>query len=140
MSTAVLFLVKHQNTICDGDETHTFSGGLAFYFLIYPVKSDILPTIKQFQNFTIDKEPYWQNNPDSFNSKTIIYNERTFAEHESDVFSMIKIKKNTKVFIQKTIICGPLIPLEGIISYRLFFGFEGNLEEFEFMFNLADVS
>ena len=139
MSTVVLFLVKHQNIICDGDETYTFPDGLAFYFLIFPVKPEISPTIKQFQNFTIDSEPYWQNIPGSVNSQTTIYNERTFAEHENEVFLKVKKNKNTKMFVQKTIICGLTIPSKGIIVYQLFFGFEDTVEEFEFRFSLADV-
>ena len=139
MSTVVLSLVNRQNTIFDGENIHTFPDGLVFYFIVYPVKTNISPTIKQYQNFTIDKEHYWQNTPGSYNSHTVIYNERTFIEHEPEAFSIINIKKNTKFFVQKTIICGPSLSSEGIVHYQLFFGYGNTLEEFNFMFNLKDV-
>ena len=139
MSTAVLALVKHQNTINDGETLHTFPDGLVFYFIIYPANPDIYPSIKQYQNFFINNDPYWQNIPNSYNSQTIIYNERTFAEHEPEVFSRIKLKKNTIAFVQKTVIYGTVIPSEGIVTYRLYFGFGATLEEFEFRFRMRDV-
>lgn len=139
MSTAVLAMVNRQNAVFDGEQVHIFPDGLEFYFIIYPVNTDIFPTIKQYQNFTIDKEPYWQNIPGLYNSHTVIYNERTFIEHEPEALSIIKMIKNTKVFVQKTIICGQPLPSEGIVSYQLFFGFGETLEEFEFRFNLTDI-
>ncbi|MCL1928661.1 MAG: hypothetical protein FWG07_07725 [Treponema sp.] len=139
MSTVVLALVNRQSTIFDGENIHTFPDGLVFYFIIYPVNTNISPTIKQYQNFTIDKEPYWKSTPGSYNSHTVIYNERTFIEHEPEAFSIINIRKNTKAFVQKTIICGPSLPSEGIVHYQLFFGYGKTLEEFNFIFNLKDA-
>ena len=139
MSTAVLALVQQQNTIVDGETLHTFPDGLVFYFIIYPLNHNITPAIKQYQNFTIDREPYWQNIPNLYNSKTIIYNERTFAENEHDAFILVKLKKNTNAYIQKTILCGPEIPPESIITYRLYFGFGETFEEFEFVFKMGDI-
>ena len=139
MSTVVLALVNRQNTIFDGEQGHTFPGGLEFYFIIYPLTPNVDPTIKQYQNFAINKEPYWQNVPGSYDSYTVIFNERTFAEYEPKAFSKINIRKNSKFFVQKTTICGPPLPSEGIVTYLLFFGFGETLEEFEFRFNLMDV-
>ena len=139
MATAVLALVNRENTIDAGNQIHTFPDGLVFYFIIYPINSDLSPAIKQFQNFTINREPYWQNVSDTCDSLTVIFNEKTFAENEPEAFSLINIRKNSNVYIQKTIICGAPLPSEGIISYHLFFGFNNTLEEFVFSFNLKDV-
>jgi hypothetical protein len=140
MSTTVLSLVERQNSIFDGKQTYTYPGGLAFYFVIYPSNENgSAPSIKQYQNFTIDGEPYWQNASGAYDSYTVIYNLRTFEEQESAARAKITIRKHAAVFIQKTIICGAPLPSQGIVSYPLFFGFGQTLEEFEFRFNLKDV-
>ena len=139
MSTVVLALVTRQNTINDGKQIYTFSDGLVFYFIIYPSNFGSIPAIKQNQNFTVNGEPYWQNLPETCDSQTIIYNAKTFEEQEPNAFSKIKLRKNTSVYIQKTVICGAPLPSEGIVTYRLFFGVGQTLEEFEFRFNLKDV-
>ena len=139
MSTVVLALVTRQNNITDGSQTYTYADGLVFYFIIYPNQSGLYPAIKQYQNFTINGEPYWLNSPGSYDSHTIIYNEKTLSEQEPEVFQKIKIRKNTNALIQKTIICGDTLPSEGIISYHLFFGFGQILEDFEFVFSLKDL-
>jgi hypothetical protein len=107
--------------------------------VIYPSKTDAYPSIKQYQNFTINGDPYWQNVSGAYDSYTVIYNERTFEEQEPDAFVRLNVKRNANAFIQKTIICGPPLPPRGIVVYPLFFGFGQTLEEFEFRFNLKDV-
>jgi hypothetical protein len=140
MATIVLALVERQNYISDGDHTYTYPGGLVFYFVIYPSgQQDAAPSIRQHQNFTVNGEPYWQNASGAYDSQTIIYNERTFAEHESQVSSRITIRRNANALIQKTIICGAALPPQGIVEYPLFFGFGRTLEEFEFRFELQDI-
>jgi len=139
MSTAVLALVERQNSIFDGNLTHTHSDGLVFYFVVYPSNEDVSPSIKQYQNFAIDGEFYWQNVSGAYDSHTVIYNERTFREQEPDIFDRITVRKNANALIQKTIICGPPLPPDGIVAYPLFFGFGQTLEEFEFRFKLGDV-
>ncbi|MDR2662450.1 MAG: hypothetical protein LBC31_05585 [Treponema sp.] len=139
MSTTVLALVERQNFIFDGKQTYTYPDGLAFYFVIYPSEENGVPSIKQYQNFTIDGELYWQNASGAYDSYTVIYNARTFEEQETAARAKINIRKSTPVFIQKTVICGAPLPSQGIVSYLLFFGFGQTLEEFEFRFNLKNV-
>ena len=139
LSTVVLALVKSQNQINDGKQVHVFPDGLVFYFIVYPSQSNSNPAIKQFQNFSIDGVFYWQNIAETCDSHTVIYNEKTFMEQEPEVFQMLAIKRNTGALIQKTVICGAPLPLQGIVVYPLFFGFGETLEEFEFKFNLKDI-
>ncbi|MDR0598739.1 MAG: hypothetical protein LBG84_01475 [Treponema sp.] len=140
MSTAVLALVERQNYIFDGEHTHIHPDGLAFYFVMYPSSpSGAVPSIKRYQNFTVNGESYWQNTPGSYDSFTVVYNQKTFEELEPQISAKIAIKQNTKVFIQKTVICGLPLPSQGTVLYPLFFGFGQSLEEFDFQFNLKDV-
>jgi hypothetical protein len=140
MAAAVLALVERQNYIFDGDNTYTYADGLVFYFVIYPSgQRDVGPSIKQHQNFTVNGEPYWQNATGAYDSQTVIYNERTFAEHESQALSRVNIRRNANALIQKTVICGAALPPQGIVQYTLFFGFGRTLEEFEFRFDLRDI-
>jgi hypothetical protein len=139
MSTTVLALVERQNFIFDGKQTYIYPDGLAFYFVIYPSGENSPPSIKQYQNFTINGELYWQNASGAYDSYTVIYNARTFEEQEAAARAKINIRKNTPVFIQKTVICGAPLPSQGIVTYPLFFGFGQTLEEFEFRFNLKGV-
>ena len=138
MSTAVLALVSRQNYINDGTKTYAHPDGLAFYFVIYPSQSDAYPAIKQYQNFTVNGEPYWQNTPGTCDSYTVIYNEKTFEEQDPEAFAKTALRKNANAFIQKTVICGNPLPPKGIVAYTLFFGFGQTLEEFEFRFTLPN--
>jgi hypothetical protein len=140
MSTVVLALVERQNYIFDGTQTFTHPDGLVFYFIIYPQDpNDTYPSIKQHQNFTINGEPYWQNASGVYDSHTVIYNETLFEEQGGTALSKISIRKNSSALIQKTVICGAPLPPRGIVQYPFFFGFNQNLEEFEFRFNLQDI-
>jgi hypothetical protein len=132
--------VERQNYIADGANTFTHPDGLVFYFVIYPSgEGGSYPSIKQYQNFTVNGELYWQNATGTYDSQTVIYNERTFEEQEGDVFARIGMRKSTNAFIQKTVICGAPLPPQGVVVYPLFFGFGQTLEEFEFRFNLKDI-
>jgi len=139
MSTVVLSLVKRQNYINDGNQTFSYPDGLVFYFIIYPFQAGNYPAVKQYQNFSINGEPYWKNIPAACDSYTLIYNLKTFEEQEPEVFKKTSIRKNSNPLIQKTVICGDPIPPDGIVSYLLFFGFGQNLEGFEFTFALKDI-
>jgi hypothetical protein len=140
MSTVVLALVERQNYIFDGTQTFVHPDGLVFYFIIYPQDhTEAYPSIRQYQNFTINGEPYWQNASGTYDSHTIIYNEKLFEEQESAAFAKISIRKNSAALIQKTVICGAPLPARGLILYPLFFGFNQNLEEFEFRFRIQDI-
>jgi hypothetical protein len=137
-STVTLAMVKRQNIIKDGERTYTHEDGLAFYFVIEPAGGgSIHPVIREAQNFTIDGVSYWQNQAGSIDSFTVIYNTRTFFENDPEAAAAITA--NPEVFIQKTIICGEKLPLAGIVRYPFYFGFEQELEEFEFQFRLQDI-
>jgi hypothetical protein len=140
MSTAVLAIVERQNSIQEGERTYTYPDGLAFYFVVYPAdKSFSYPTIKEFQNFTIDGESYWQNTNGTIDSYTVIYNERTFKENEPETFAKAAIRRNSGALIQKTIICGDPLPQTGTIRYQFFFGFDQELEEFDFRIKIQHI-
>jgi hypothetical protein len=140
LSTVVLSLVERQNFIIDGEKTYNHPDGLVFYFVIYPaVKDHSRPTIKEYQNFTIDGNPYWRNQSGSVDSYTVIYNEKTFEKSNPQTAVKIKVEKDKNALIQKTIICGEMLPPSGSVEYLYYVGFEQELEEFEFLFRLQDV-
>jgi hypothetical protein len=140
MSTVVLSMVKRQNIIREGERTYTHPDGLVFYFVVYPAyRSYSYPTIREYQNFTIDGIGYWQNTNGTIDSYTVIYNEKTFKENEPEVFAKSGLRRNSGALIQKTIICGDPLPEQGIINYKFFFGFEQELEEFDFIFRIQDI-
>ena len=137
-STVTLTMVKRQNIIREGERTYTHEDGLAFYFVIEPASgSSVHPAIREAQNFTIDGVSYWQNQAGSIDSFTVIYNARTFFENDPEAAAVISA--NPEAFIQKTIICGEKLPPAGIVRYPFYFGFEQELEEFEFQFRLQDI-
>jgi hypothetical protein len=150
MSTVCLALVERQNRIRNEDRAYNHPDGLAFYFVIYPsgenyavVKekeaSALIPTIKEAQQFTINGTPYWQNLNGSIDSQTVIFNAKTFKQNEPETATKLNLADNTGMFIQKTVICGEPLPAEGIVRYPFYFGFEQELEEFDFLFKLQDV-
>jgi hypothetical protein len=141
-STVTLAMVKRQNVIKDGARTYVHEDGLAFYFVIEPaVSGSVHPTIREAQNFTIDGVSYWRNQAGSVDSFTVIYNARTFAENDPaaalDIAAILG--SSPEAFIQKTVICGEKLPPAGIVRYPFYFGFEQELDEFEFLFRLRDT-
>jgi hypothetical protein len=142
-STVTLALVKRQNLIHDGERIYEHEDGLAFYFVVEPAAASgsVHPAIREAQNFTIDGVSYWRNKPGSIDSLTVIYNTRTFAEHDPGAALEISavLDSNPEAFIQKTVICGEKLPSAGIVRYPFYFGFEQELEEFEFLFRLQDT-
>jgi hypothetical protein len=139
MSEVTLALVERQNFISDGERTYTHPDGLVFYFIITPTDKDQLyPTIKESQNFTIDGNEYWQNLAGSIDSYTVIFSPGIFAREHPETAGKINVA-GSDAFIQKTIICGEKLPSKGLVRYAFYFGFEQELEEFEFLFRLQDV-
>jgi hypothetical protein len=131
--------VERQNFINDGERTYTHPDGLVFYFVVTPLgKDQLYPTIKEFQNFTIDGTGYWQNLAGSIDSYTVIFSPEIFAREYPETAKKINTV-DSGAFIQKTIICGEKLPPNGLVRYVFFFGFEQELEEFEFLFRLRDV-
>jgi hypothetical protein len=139
MSEVTLALVERQNFISDGERTYTHPDGLVFYFIITPAnKNQLYPTIKESQNFTIDGNEYWQNLAGSIDSYTVIFSPEIFAREHPETAGKINTS-GSDAFIQKTIICGEKLPSQGLVRYVFYFGFEQELEEFEFLFRLQDV-
>ena len=141
-STVTLAMVKRQNIIKDGERIYAHEDGLAFYFVVKPAaEGRAHPTIREAQNFTIDGVSYWRNQAGSIDSLTVIYNARTFAENDPAAAMEIAaiLAGNPDAFIQKTVICGEKLPPAGIVRYPFYFGFEQELEEFEFLFRLQDT-
>jgi hypothetical protein len=140
MSEVTLAFVERQNFIDDGERTYTHPGGLAFYFVINPAGGNqTYPAIKDSQNFTIDGNEYWQNQAGSVDSYTVIFSPGIFAREYPEMAGKIKISGSPGALIQKTIICGEKLPPEGLVRYVFYFGYEQELEEFEFLFRLQDL-
>jgi hypothetical protein len=139
MSEVTLALVERQNFINDGERTYTHPDGLVFYFIITPLgKAQSYPTIKDSQNFTIDGVGYWQNLAGSIDSYTVIFSPEIFIREYPEIAKKINTV-DPGAFIQKTIICGEKLPPKGLVHYVFYFGFEQELEEFEFLFRLQDL-
>ncbi|MDR0402463.1 MAG: hypothetical protein LBH35_02610 [Treponema sp.] len=139
MSEVTLAIVERQNFINDGERTYTHPDGLVFYFVINPAGERSYPAIKDSQNFTIDGNEYWRNLPGSIDSYTVIYSPGIFALEHPAVAEKIGVVNKPGAFVQKTIICGEKLPPKGLVRYVFHFGFEQELEEFEFLFRLQDV-
>ncbi|MDR1505576.1 MAG: hypothetical protein LBI67_00585 [Treponema sp.] len=140
MSKVTLALVERQNFINDGKRIYTYPDGLVFYFIITPAdKTNLYPTIKDSQNFTVDGKEYWQNLPGSIDSYTVIFSPGIFARDYPETAGKIHLENVTGVLIQKTIICGDILPERGLVRYPFYFGFEQELEEFEFLFRIQDL-
>jgi len=139
MSKVVLAHVERRNTIDDGTEVYSHEDGLAFYFVIYPLGENYSrPVLKESQNFTIDGKPYWKNKAGAIDSYTVLFDEKTFLEEEPDAAPRVSLESGAHALIQKTIICGEALPPEGLVRYRFFFGYEQEIEEFDFLFSLED--
>jgi hypothetical protein len=142
MSEVTLALVERQNYINDGERTYTHPDGLVFYFIVTPLNKEqsypAYPTIKESQNFTIDGSEYWQNLAGSIDSYTVIFSPGIFAREYPETAGKIGAT-GPDAFIQKTIICGEKLPSKGLVRYVFYFGFEQELDEFEFLFRLQDV-
>jgi hypothetical protein len=131
--------VERQNFINDGERTYTHPDGLVFYFIITPLDKDqSYPTIRESQNFTIDGNEYWQNLAGSIDSYTVIFSPGIFAREYPETAGKISVA-SPNAFIQKTIICGEKLPPTGLVRYVFYFGFEQELDEFEFLFRLQDA-
>jgi hypothetical protein len=140
MSEVTLALVERRNFIDDGERTYTHPDGLVFYFVINPVnKAQSYPTIKESQNFTIDGNEYWRNLAGSIDSYTVIFSRGIFVREYPETAGKINITGSPDALVQKTIICGETLPSGGLVRYVFYFGFEQELEEFEFLFRLQDV-
>jgi hypothetical protein len=139
MSEVTLALVERQNFINDGERIYTHPDGLVFYFIITPLgKDQSYPTIRESQNFTIDGSEYWQNQAGSVDSYTVIFSRGIFALEYPEIAGKINAP-DPGSFIQKTIICGEKLPPTGLVRYVFYFGFEQELDEFEFLFRLQDA-
>jgi hypothetical protein len=143
MSEVVLAHVQRQNYIQDGDRNYTHPDGLVFYFVIYPKNKNFgqltPPPPMDPQNFTINGAAYWQDLAGTVDSYTVIYDEKTFLENEAALIDRFTFTQNAEALIQKTISCGEALPKKGTVEYVFYFGFEQQLEEFNFQFELRDA-
>jgi len=140
MSDIMFAHVSRTNTIADhiSGVRHEFPGGLEFYFIIRPKKTYNSPTIRDYQNFKINGVSYKRTTLGTINPLVEIFNYNDSNKYEpvNVNLSPFFVKDG---YVVRVIICGEKLPNTGEINYTFNFGFDKNVEEFDFLFNLEEI-
>jgi|TergutMp193P3_1026864.scaffolds.fasta_scaffold00315_14 hypothetical protein len=141
MSEIVLAFAQRQNRIETAERNETHPDGILFYFIIYPKIEFEIPALVELRDFDVNGTSYLEltrrNGISDIEPVTVIYDRNSFRHDERS--GLINIRGGRECFIKKVTICGTALPLEGTINAKLFFGFDYNLEEFNFFLNIDDI-
>ena len=137
-------LIEKCNYIIRDNLKETYPDGIVIYFLVYPQNtSSKQPTIKELRDFNLNGNSY-KNITKSrsdvvIEPNSVFYDTSTFFNYEPSMKQKIKFSNSKKGIIMKTTICGDTLPKSGIITLQVDFGWDKQLENFTFEFNLDSL-
>jgi hypothetical protein len=143
MSEITLAFTKRQNYINSYGRNVVHPDGIVFYFVIVPLgdNSSKIPTLQGSSDFRINGTSYREitrrNGVDDIQPAIIFYGERTFQEDE--FYERVNFESSIGLLFIKIIIFGTSIPDNGVINMVLKFGFDNEVEEFNYQFNVDSI-
>ncbi|HBG66765.1 MAG TPA: hypothetical protein DDW78_09875 [Treponema sp.] len=127
-------------TLQDGSEKDI--EGIAFYFEISKInKKSKYFTLSELRDFFIDGKSYAQMTKESLGTDiepdTEITDSSRLLAEEPELKKRIKDKKNG--IVMKTLIYGAALPESGTVRVAVHVGWDSELEEFDFEFDIGDL-
>jgi hypothetical protein len=143
MSEITLAYARRQNYFNQFGQNDIHPDGIVFYFVVIPLQDNRSknPTLVELRDFRINGTSYREitrrNGVDDIEPVTIAYSERTIQNDE--FHEKINFENGVGVQILKVIIFGTDIPDSGIINIDLKFGFDNEVEEFNYQFKIDSI-
>jgi hypothetical protein len=145
MSDITLCYIEKTNFVIEDNEKKTLEDGLMLVFIINKKNNiDKTPTLSAINDFYINDKSYLKSSLSSigfiYKPNTIIYNYENFIKNNSSISNKINFEsiKKDALFL-KTSILGGKIPVNSTISIDVNFGFNNELEKFNFTINSNDI-